>query len=362
MTPHDRPSERPLTLPRTWQRVRRRLRAPNSRVTNLTLFLALIAAFGTGAGATATGSERGRWISIAHGIVGMAIILLIPWKGRVVRAGLRRARATRWLSLLLAALAVTTVLFGVGYSTGLVRSVGGTEGLWLHIAAALVLVPLILWHVVARWPHPRKADLSRRVLLRTSVLGVAAAGVYFATVGVVSLGGLPGTQRRFTGSYERGSFNPSAMPRTIWLDDSPPLVDPDRWRLTVVDRAGRYELTLPELQDRETTLRATLDCTSGWYSHQDWTGVPVTDLIREVGDARSLFVRSLTGYWVRLPVRDLDTLLLATTVGGEPLRRGHGYPLRLVAPNRRGFWWVKWVDRIELQDTPWWWQTPFPVT
>jgi hypothetical protein len=24
----------------------------------------------------------------------------------------------------------------------------------------------------------------------------------------------------------------------------------------------------------------------------------------------------------------------------------------LVAPGRRGFWWVKWVDRIELQDTP----------
>jgi len=41
---------------------------------------------------------------------------------------------------------------------------------------------------------------------------------------------------------------------------------------------------------------------------------------------------------------------------------GHGYPLRLAAPGRRGYWWVKWVDRIELQATPWWWQPRFPVT
>jgi DMSO/TMAO reductase YedYZ molybdopterin-dependent catalytic subunit len=53
---------------------------------------------------------------------------------------------------------------------------------------------------------------------------------------------------------------------------------------------------------------------------------------------------------------------LATRVGGAPLAARHGFPLRLVAPGRRGFWWVKWVERIELQPTPWWWQPPFPLT
>ena len=52
--------------------------------------------------------------------------------------------------------------------------------------------------------------------------------------------------------------------------------------------------------------------------------------------------------------RDLVAALL--------LSPGHGFPLRLVAPGRRGFWWVKWVERIETSATPWWWQSPFPLT
>ena len=34
---------------------------------------------------------------------------------------------------------------------------------------------------------------------------------------------------------------------------------------------------------------------------------------------------------------------------------------RLVAPDRRGFWWVKWVTRIALDDRPWWVQPPYPL-
>ncbi|HEV2028853.1 MAG TPA: molybdopterin-dependent oxidoreductase [Candidatus Dormibacteraeota bacterium] len=54
-------------------------------------------------------------------------------------------------------------------------------------------------------------------------------------------------------------------------------------------------------------------------------------------------------------------LLLATRVGGLPLDRGHGFPARLVVPDGRGFWWVKWVSAIEVDDVPTWWQPPFPL-
>jgi DMSO/TMAO reductase YedYZ molybdopterin-dependent catalytic subunit len=338
------------------------VRGPAARVTNLALLVALLLAFATGVGAVASGSPGGRWVVIAHGIVAMAVVLLVPWKGRVVRRGLRRARRTRWLSLLLAALTVTTLLAGIGYTTGLVRTVAGALGMWIHVAAALLLLPLAVWHALARRARPRRADLSRRSLIRAGLFAGAAAGLYLAQGVAVGVAGLPGTGRRFTGSYETGSFDADAMPSYTWLDDTTPAVDPQRWRLTVSDGDTTRELTLPDLSAFDTRVRATLDCTSGWYAEQDWAGAPVRALLPHPGQARSLLVHSTTGYWIRFPVRDLDHLLLATTVNGEPLRPGHGFPVRLVAPGRRGFWWVKWVDRIELSSTPWWWQSPFPLT
>jgi DMSO/TMAO reductase YedYZ molybdopterin-dependent catalytic subunit len=339
----------------------RTLLRPPGRQTNQALLVVLLFAFGTGVATVAIGSPDGAWVAIGHGICGLAVVLLIPWKSRVVRGGLRRARLSRWLSLLLAALALFTLIAGLGYATGLVRSIAGMPGLWVHIAVALVLVPLAVWHVWARRIRPRRTDLSRRALMRAGAVAVGAAGLYAAGEAAVRVLGLPGARRRFTGSYETASFRPEAMPSTSWLLDAVPGVDPDRWRLTITDGQGPRELTLAQLTAYGTQVRATLDCTSGWYSHQDWTGVPLRTLVHRGPGAQSVYVHSVTGYWVRLPIHNLDRLLLATQVGGAPLSADHGFPVRLVAPGRRGYWWVKWVDRIELQTTPSWWQPLFPT-
>ena len=337
-------------------------RPPTGRTTNLTLLVTLVLVFATGLGAVATGSPRGRWVVIAHGVAAIVVVLLIPWKSMVVRRGLRRARPSRWASLLLALLVVAALTAGFVSTTGVARSVGGLPVMWLHIAVALALVPVLLWHILARATRPRRTDVSRRNALRFGLLAALAAGAYAATEIAIRLVGSPGARRRFTGSYETGSFEPARMPVTSWLDDRVPAIDGATWRLVVVDATGRRELTLDELSRSDIHVRATLDCTSGWFADQEWSGVRVSSLVRPGEQARSLYVHSVTGYWMRLPIDDLGGLVLATTVGGQPLRRGHGYPLRLVVPGRRGFWWVKWVDRIEVDSTPAWWQPPLPVT
>ena len=79
-------------------------------------------------------------------------------------------------------------------------------------------------------------------------------------------------------------------------------------------------------------------------------------------EAASFTVRSATGYARRFPSSDAANVHLAVGYGDETLRRGHGAPVRVVAPGRRGPWWVKWVTEVDHDDRPWWFQLPFPAT
>ena len=114
----------------------------------------------------------------------------------------------------------------------------------------------------------------------------------------------------------------------------------------------------------EDEITAVLDCTGGWYSEQVWRGVRVNRLLAAAaakGTAKSITFESLTGYKRRFAIEEAGDFLLALSVAGVPLTRGHGYPVRLVAPGYRGFEWVKWVGRISLHNSGPDWQAPLPL-
>lgn len=335
-------------------------RAVRDARTNLALGALLVSAVGTGLVANTAGTGWGRWLVVGHGAAGLALVLLSRRKSRIARRSLGRPRRRPGSasSLWLAGLVVLTLVSGLVASSGLVRHVGPLTIMQVHIGAAVLAIPLALDHFRRRTFKVRTAGVDRRTVLRAGLVGAAAGAAWLGWEGVLRATDAPGARRRFTGSHERGSGDPAAMPVTQWLDDTVLRLDPAGWRL----RAGGTELTLAQLRALPAdTVTAVLDCTSEWWSEQQWRGVRL-DRLLDPGTARSVEVRSATGYALRLPVRDLDSLWLAYEVGGRPLSAGHGAPARLVAPGRRGFWWVKWVTSVQPSDVPWWVQSPFPVT
>ena len=170
--------------------------------------------------------------------------------------------------------------------------------------------------------------------------------------------GLAGGDRRATGSYEVGSHDPVLMPTVIWFNDRRPAkTDPGSWELSIEGET----VSIATLRARSQPLVATLDCTGGWWSEQSWDAVALSELMTPAR-RRSIRVESATGYARHFPVDEIDALYLAIGYGGQPLRGGHGAPVRLVVPGRRGPEWIKWVTSVQASDRPAWMQSPLPLS
>jgi DMSO/TMAO reductase YedYZ molybdopterin-dependent catalytic subunit len=291
-----------------------------------------------------------------HRALGVAVLLMLGWKQAIALASLRRRlkptrtrawdRSIVWGSAAAIAL-ITTVALGLAWTFNLISFdwLWGYSPLNVHVFLGIGLVPFVAWHMLLRRrQNAVSAPIrSRRALLRTSGLAVATL------VGWQAIARLAPAIRLPTGSKPVGSFNANAFPAEIWLFDSVPLLDTQSWRL----RVGSRELTLDDLTGlhEPAQVQAVLDCTSGWWSEQVWSGVKLMDVLRSANalteEATQLAATSVTGHRIVLPLADLQGAILATHVGSEVLSPGHGYPLRLIVPGYRGYHWVKWLASLQ---------------
>src|ERR1700676_224743 len=200
--------------------------------TNVALLALLAVAFLTGWLAFAYATAPARWSLVVHAFGGFAILALLPWKSMIARRGLGRPRGGRWASVLLGVLVLISLVAGLLHSTGLLVYLGPLTAMDFHVGAAIAAVPFAIWHVVARRVRVRRTDLARRSVLRGGAVVAGAAVAYVASELVVKATGLPGAARRFTGSYEAGSFQPGLMPTSSWMFDAVPRIDPSGWRLS----------------------------------------------------------------------------------------------------------------------------------
>jgi DMSO/TMAO reductase YedYZ molybdopterin-dependent catalytic subunit len=292
-----------------------------------------------------------------HGLIGGALLVAAAEKlRRSIGPALRRRRWGRLALGALLTLLVAAALAGgfTWVASGRILSIGPWTILTLHVWAGLAVIPIVAIHLLPRrWRllRPRVTNaprMSRRTALAMG--GVAALGVV-AWGAANLLDRVQGGVRRFTGS--RWLPDGGVPPPTTFYGEPTPPVDADAWRLRVAGRVDTpMTLDLVQLSALgEVERDEVLDCTSGWAMRTGWRGTPLRAVLEAAGadpDATPVSVRSVTGWMVRLSPHELDEALLATHVAGRPLPPANGSPVRLVAPQRRGLDWIKWVDRIEV--------------
>lgn len=192
--------------------------------------------------------------------------------------------------------------------------------------------------------------LSRRWFLAT--VGAAAGAVTITTVGqsvpvlrnVALL-----APRRVGGGGSRVPINKTANAAGISFD-------PAAYRLQITGAVpAPYDIDLDELESlarRSAWLPMT--CVEGWSVQAHWRGVRLRDLVARAGGHPRAAVRveSLErgGLYRSSVVPAGHTAspltLLATHLDGARLSPDHGYPVRLIAPNRPGVQQTKWVQRV----------------
>jgi hypothetical protein len=199
---------------------------------------------------------------------------------------------------------------------------------------------------------PGPGVLSRRGLLRTTwvatgvaVLATAGASVPFlrkvSVLGVRSGTGPQGVPINHSATY-RGVV--AAATRASY-------------RLSVVYGDQEVRLSLADLRAMpQTTASLPIACVEGWSAGATWSGVPVRDRLDRVGAPAGsvVLVESLQ----RSGGERVSTLagnfsnhphtLLALDLEGQPLSLDHGFPCRLIAPDRPGVLQTKWVSRLQV--------------
>ncbi|MFF1869450.1 molybdopterin-dependent oxidoreductase [Kitasatospora herbaricolor] len=215
-------------------------------------------------------------------------------------------------------------------------------GLLLHVA---VKAPLIARH----WRRRRPGLAQRRAFLGAVTASVAVVTLTTAGQTVPWLRGLTLLAPR------RPDIGPQGLPVNRTAAQAGTATAPADWRLTV-DGPQPYELTMDQLLALpQYEAELPIACVEGWSASARWGGVRVADLLARAGAPGSARLR-VTSLEADGPYRVTEMpaahahdplTLLALRVNGETLMPDHGYPARIIAPDRPGVLQTKWVTRLE---------------
>lgn len=139
----------------------------------------------------------------------------------------------------------------------------------------------------------------------------------------------------------------------------PQAIDAAAYRLAVdglVERPASYSLADLAREPRRVKV-VELVCVEGWRVKALWEGISLARLLsaaRPLAQANTVILHAVDGFTSSLPLATIleRDLILADKVNGVPLTPERGFPFQVVAEDKLGYKWVKWLTRIELSDDP----------
>ena len=134
-------------------------------------------------------------------------------------------------------------------------------------------------------------------------------------------------------------------------------IDIDAYTLTIDGLIEQpVALSYDEVLDNQKyTKVVTLHCVEGWSVDILWEGILLADLFEAVDiqeSADTVIFHSEDGYSTALPLQTImdRQLMIAYKMNGVVLPPERGFPFQLVAEDKLGYKWIKWITRIELSD------------
>ena len=138
----------------------------------------------------------------------------------------------------------------------------------------------------------------------------------------------------------------------------PQIIDPEDYRLSVTGlvenpRDYAYGEVLEGFEASEKVV--TIHCVEGWSVKILWEGVRVMDLLEEAGaseTANTVIFHAYDGYTSSLPIDFIASrdIMMAYEMNGVTLPPERGFPFQLVAEDKWGYKWVKWITQIEVSE------------
>ena len=137
----------------------------------------------------------------------------------------------------------------------------------------------------------------------------------------------------------------------------PQYINTDVYTLTIDGLVEQpNSLTYDEVLDNQKyTKVVTLHCVEGWSVDILWEGILLADLFEAVDiqeSADTVIFHSEDGYSTALPLQTImdRQLMIAYKMNGVVLPPERGFPFQLVAEDKLGYKWIKWITRTELSD------------